>query len=563
MRAVVIFMLCLFVVAVGCSKEHASQSDDRSEQQAPIPSQKQADPKPITAPEVQPSVTQPSVTQPSVTQPSVTQPSVNQPNVNQPNLVVPRQAMTKRPDQPEAMAMPAARMQPPQATPEAVQGDAAPTEMLSSSATPSTLANQGVFSDEGEFTRVAVFYGTDRSRVGALSKWQDPSWLMPFAFVVAGFTICLAMLALFWQSQRRMLSVVTVVGMLVTVAAGFAAVQFDSSNSDASETTQTVAVEGVSYGTGRGELERGVCEVTIPKDHRLGKLESPSVLKFEFKADKKKHVTLNSVKPSEASDFHRDLHAMVEKSVRKEVFVFVHGFNVDFENAARRTAQIAYDLQFEGVPIFFSWPSKGELLGYTIDENNVQWATPHLKQFLLEVVEHSGAESVHVVAHSMGNRALTGALKEIAMENKEAANMFEQVVLAAPDIDADVFRRDLAPHIAKVGEQVTLYASSNDRALIASKTVHGYPRAGDSGELLVLVEGIDTIDVSGIDTSLLGHSYYGDSDSILADLFHLLRSFIPADSRTWLTPMFRQGLVYWAFDQEKSLAANAGALLRR
>ncbi len=125
--------------------------------------------------------------------------------------------------------------------------------------------------------------------------------------------------------------------------------------------------------------------------------------------------------------------------------------------------------------------------------------------------------------------------------------MFNEVVLTAPDIDADVFRRDIAPAIVKTAKRVTLYASSNDGALAMSKKIHGYPRAGESGENVVVVPGIDTIDVSGIDTSLLGHTYYGDNDTVITDIVQLLRESKPPGLRDRLRAVVRNGRKYWVF----------------
>ncbi|MFO7906356.1 MAG: alpha/beta hydrolase [Pirellulaceae bacterium] len=147
--------------------------------------------------------------------------------------------------------------------------------------------------------------------------------------------------------------------------------------------------------------------------------------------------------------------------------------NVTFEGAARRTAQIAHDVQFEGAPIFFSWPSQGGLLKYTVDANNVEWAVPHLRQFLVDVTRRSGATAVNLVAHSMGNRALTSALRELELQLGAESALFNQIILAAPDVDAEIFRRDLAPALVRSARHVTLYASSNDQALATSKKVHG------------------------------------------------------------------------------------------
>jgi esterase/lipase superfamily enzyme len=140
---------------------------------------------------------------------------------------------------------------------------------------------------------------------------------------------------------------------------------------------------------------------------------------------------------------------------------------------------------------------------------------------------------------------------------KDTPPLFREVILTAPDIDADVFRRDIAPAIVKTAHRVTLYASSNDEALVMSKKVHGYPRAGDSGSQLVIVPGIDTIDVSSVDTSLLGHSYYGSNGTVLADLLDLLHDSKPPLQRRWLRPRQLGEMLYWAFvGQEKNTVSE-------
>ena len=86
---------------------------------------------------------------------------------------------------------------------------------------------------------------------------------------------------------------------------------------------------------------------------------------------------------------------------------------------------------------------------------------------------------------------------------------------------------------AKMAERVTLYASSNDEALRLSKKLHGYPRAGEAGRDIVILPGMDTVDCTAVDTSLLGHSYYGDSGSVLSDIVEVLEDAKPADQRKW------------------------------
>ncbi len=304
------------------------------------------------------------------------------------------------------------------------------------------------------------------------------------------------------------------------------------------------------YGAGRGTgLEYGVCEVSIPEDHRMGELEGPRWWHLELRRDPEEHVVLLSLREAASDAFFRELSSRVRQSARQEVLLFLHGFNVSFEDAARRTAQLAYDLKLEGAPVFYSWPSQGRLslTGYTRDETNVEWTVPHLKAFLNDLATRSGARAIHLIAHSMGNRALTRALAEIAaaMAGSDAP-AFSEVVLTAPDIDADVFR-ETAAAFRRAARRVTLYASGKDRALEASRQFHGYPRAGDGGADIVVVPGVETIDASAVDTDLIGHFYYGDNRSVLSDVYYLLRDGKSAGERFGLSERRSVAGRYWVF----------------
>ena len=99
----------------------------------------------------------------------------------------------------------------------------------------------------------------------------------------------------------------------------------------------------------------------------------------------------------------------MRRSKTANAFVFVHGYNVTFEDAARWTAQITYDLGFDGAPTFYSWPSRGSVPAYTIDEQNIEWTQSNLRRFLEDFFTRSQAQNVYLIAHSIGNRALTRA----------------------------------------------------------------------------------------------------------------------------------------------------------
>ncbi len=325
--------------------------------------------------------------------------------------------------------------------------------------------------------------------------------------------------------------------------------------------------ETIAYGVERGNLEFGTLTVSIPVTHKRGELED--VRWYEFKEDPARHVTLLMVEPKPRELFLSELQRRIacgpnikedepSECKPKATLVFVHGYNVSFKDAARRTAQIAYDLDFDGVPLLYSWPSHATISGYTADEANIRWTVPHLEEFLRLVAKDTQTDSVHVIAHSMGNRAVTEVLRRFATEQTTTDRpKFSQIVLVAPDVDAAVFRDEIAPAFAGVGERVTLYASAHDKALNVSKGLHKYLRAGDLSEEVVIAKGVDTIDASNVDTSLLrairlGHSYFADKASAIADLKETLAGVETKARVQSLEPFYSEtGDTYWKIRSRK------------
>lgn len=267
------------------------------------------------------------------------------------------------------------------------------------------------------------------------------------------------------------------------------------------------------------ELTYGSVEVSIPDCHRVGELESPHWAKFWDRDNPTKYVVAfePSVFPDRGTmaDHVRDL---LSQAGRDDVLMFIHGYNVSFEEGARRTAQLAYDLKFPGAPVLYSWASKDKIQDYSADSTCVAATVPKFSEFLRFVMTDFGARDVHIVAHSMGNRALVKALSEFDVDSlPEGAARLRQIVLAAPDVDAALFRQ-LAQNFPGKAERITLYSNKNDKALIASTKVNAGPRAG--GEIVV-VDGVDTIDASAVKTDFLAHGYFGNS--IIPDLFAIIR----------------------------------------
>lgn len=301
------------------------------------------------------------------------------------------------------------------------------------------------------------------------------------------------------------------------------------------------------FGNARGSLRYGSCEVSIPRDHRMGELESPSLLRLELRADPEQHVVLLSVELAERDSHMEALKQALAAHGKRSALLFIHGYRTTFEDAARRTGQLAYDLGFQGVPVFYSWPSQGKLSGYIVDEANVEWTQADLSTFLADFLQQSDAEHVYLLAHSMGNRALAKATAGVIAARPQLAGRIREVILAAPDIDADVFRGQLLPALAALPNPLTLYASSEDSALRASKAIHGYARAGESGAGIVLAPGVETIDASTVDTGFIRHSYFAEQRTALSDMYYLIQKQTRAAERFGLRAVEGATGRYWTF----------------
>lgn len=301
------------------------------------------------------------------------------------------------------------------------------------------------------------------------------------------------------------------------------------------------------------DVSYGHCRVSIPPGHKSGNVERPwSVLTVKLvREDPNKHVTILEVTHSDRGGLLHDLterlNAPADPSAPdgRDVLVFVHGFNVAFAAAARQTAQLAYDLGFHGVPFLYSWASKGTLTGYIADGEAVKLTVPHLRDIVQTLTSLPDVRRVHVIAHSMGNRALAESLATIPTAARPVVRAkLNQVVLAAPDIDARVFEKQIAPAIKDVAERTTLYASSNDDALKASAMLAKHRRAGDSRPSILTVDGVDSIDASAVNTGL-GHFPAANVRTVIDDLAMLIREGLPPDRRNLLR--HSPAPFWWAF----------------
>ena len=196
---------------------------------------------------------------------------------------------------------------------------------------------------------------------------------------------------------------------------------------------------------------------------------------------------------------------------------------------------------------FFSWPSRGRLLGYFADGDSIQASAANITQFLVSMANLPDIEKVHVIAHSMGNRGALAAVNAIAADAQRlSGKRFGQFILAAADVDAEVFRNGAAAY-GKVGSGTTLYVSPNDRALKVSSRISAFARVGRTPPVSV-IEDIDTVDVGAVDLGGLGHGYVSECGRVLADMHAVLTTGERATGRFGLfAKQGDAGDTYWRF----------------
>ncbi|KRT17819.1 hypothetical protein ASU31_00540 [Pedobacter ginsenosidimutans] len=306
-----------------------------------------------------------------------------------------------------------------------------------------------------------------------------------------------------------------------------------------------------TFGNGvNGEATYGFCEVSIPKGHIQGEIERPwKFWRMEFPEWLTDHVVLTDTTEVSEGDFIKKLNMEISADDDKSVLIFIHGFNTSFQEAARRTAQIAWDIPFKGAAGFFSWPSSGQMISYPADGDKSEASAPAFSSFLIKILENTEVEQLHIIAHSMGSRVLTFSIKDLindpAFEKKAA--IIHQIVLAAPDIDQDTFKHSLLPAFEKVGRARTLYTSDQDKALGYSDNFRGgRPRLGQAGKSIFVDKGLDTVEASNVEATGNRHSYMFETKDLLMDLFLLFSQGLNPEQRR-LKGIPKNGLRYWLF----------------
>lgn len=315
------------------------------------------------------------------------------------------------------------------------------------------------------------------------------------------------------------------------------------------------------FGAEAGPLTLGRAIVSVPKEGReAGVITRPEWDLFFTtiqlrREDPARDFVLLNVDVMDRTSFvaAARAHSRNATTFKNQAFVFVHGYRVSFDDALYRAAQITHDMGFDGMPFLYSWPSSAGLMGYVNDERRALGAREPLRAFLEMVVKEAGAEKVHLIAHSMGAQALLEVLRDIRNIGGDAIvsrPMFNEVILAAPDITRDNFQQIVA-RVRGLATGITLYASANDRALSLSQKLSGASAGHVQATGPIVLEGIDSIDVTAASTDFfsLNHSTFADRAQLIEDMRLLLsQSLRPPNERiSAYTPVPGSDGLFWRF----------------
>lgn len=228
------------------------------------------------------------------------------------------------------------------------------------------------------------------------------------------------------------------------------------------------------FTTGRARsLNFAEFTVAVPPNHRAGQVELAS---FTGRSGPSFAVVEQAALTKTA--FRQRIAARQRKGEKQNVGVFVHGFNNNFQEALFRFAQLAADADMPGTPVLFSWPSEARATAYVADRDSVTHSRDFLAELLTTLAADPKIGRITVLAHSMGSWLTVESLRQLRIAGKQNVVNRLRIVLAAPDIDVDVFRQQVAV-IGPMTPPMELLVSKDDHALSwSSRLSGGHARVG-------------------------------------------------------------------------------------
>jgi esterase/lipase superfamily enzyme len=256
--------------------------------------------------------------------------------------------------------------------------------------------------------------------------------------------------------------------------------------------------------------------VSVPLNREPGTVKYPSA-----KPDAAREFAVSSIAltDDEAVMAAQLRSALAQKPKgERSIFIFVHGYNVSFAKGLFSTAQIQRDYRVRGLTMHYSWPSASEAALYLYDRDSAEFARDGLVR-TLKIAEAANPESIILLAHSMGTFLTMEAMRTLALKGDNGpASKMEALVLAAPDIDFDVFQTQLAALKSRPKAMIVL-VSEKDRALqISSRLRGGAARVGSGfNKDELTADGLVVLDVATLTKKgdKLSHSTFANSETLI------------------------------------------------
>ncbi|MCV2882114.1 alpha/beta hydrolase [Actibacterium sp. XHP0104] len=272
------------------------------------------------------------------------------------------------------------------------------------------------------------------------------------------------------------------------------------------------------FGFSRSEIvQYGQVDVSIPPDHQIGKIEVAAKSNPE-----KTFALVGQSAFSDPQAFRNSLRKALRSSAQGEVVIFVHGYNTTYPEGLFRTAQIVHDFGFKAVAVHYSWPSRGNPMGYAYDRDSALFARDGLERLIADV-RAAGARDVLIVAHSLGSHLTMETLRQIEIAGRgQARRQVDAVVLISPDINIDVFRSQAA-RIGRLPDPFFIFVSKRDRALALSARLTGERNRLGNVQSIERVADLDitVLDVTDFKGDAMNHFTVASSPTLIAMLANL------------------------------------------
>ena len=201
--------------------------------------------------------------------------------------------------------------------------------------------------------------------------------------------------------------------------------------------------------------------------------------------------------------------AFAQAAFGRDLLLYIHGYKESFETAATSTVDLSEGIKFAGVTGLFTWPSAASTFSYVADRESAMWSRDSLEDLLTAIAKTPSGGRIHIVAHSMGTLLTLETLRMLRASGGESAmERIGAVVLAAPDIDIDLFARGLE-RLGSDAKKITVISSTNDRALaVSSRLAGGIVRAGAADRERLEALGVRVADASEFGGGIINHDLF-------------------------------------------------------